>query len=38
MKPAGIKAYQQAVDFPELIYDNRADGDPAIPRGPAGSF
>jgi uncharacterized protein YdeI (YjbR/CyaY-like superfamily) len=31
MKPAGIKAYQQAIDFPELIYDNRADGDPEIP-------
>lgn len=31
MKPAGIKAYKKALDSPELIYDNRADGETAIP-------
>jgi len=31
MAPAGLKAYQEALQKPELIYDNKADGDPEIP-------
>jgi uncharacterized protein YdeI (YjbR/CyaY-like superfamily) len=31
MKPEGLEAYNFALDKPELIYDNRSDGDPAIP-------
>jgi len=31
MKPEGLRAYQKALDIPELVYDNRADGDPEIP-------
>jgi uncharacterized protein YdeI (YjbR/CyaY-like superfamily) len=31
MKPVGLRAYQKAIDCPELIYDNKADGDPEIP-------
>lgn len=31
MKPEGLKAYQLVLESPELIYDNRADGDPEIP-------
>jgi uncharacterized protein YdeI (YjbR/CyaY-like superfamily) len=31
MKPEGLQAYQEALDRPELLYDNRKDGDPAVP-------
>jgi uncharacterized protein YdeI (YjbR/CyaY-like superfamily) len=31
MRPEGLKAYEKALIKPELIYDNRADGDPVIP-------
>jgi uncharacterized protein YdeI (YjbR/CyaY-like superfamily) len=31
MKPAGLKAYQEALDIPALIYDNRTFGDPVMP-------
>jgi len=31
MTPPGLKVYQEALVKPELIYDNRADGDPDIP-------
>ena len=31
MDQAGLKAYQEALKKPELIYDNSADGDPEIP-------
>ena len=31
MKPVGLEAFKKALEKPELIYDNRADGDPAIP-------
>lgn len=31
MRPAGLKAYQQALDIPELIYDNKTDGDQEVP-------
>ena len=31
MKEAGLKVYEEALNKPELIYDNRTDGDPEIP-------
>ena len=31
MKEPGLKAYNEAVRNPGLIYDNKADGDPLIP-------
>ena len=31
MKPEGLKAYQEALDKPELMYENRADGEPVMP-------
>ena len=38
MRPEGLKAYQEALDFPHLIYDNRADGDPEIPEDLLSAF
>jgi uncharacterized protein YdeI (YjbR/CyaY-like superfamily) len=31
MRPEGLKAYNVVLEKPELIYDNRADGEPVIP-------
>ena len=31
MKPVGLEAYHKVLEVPELIYDNRADGDPVMP-------
>lgn len=31
MEPAGLDAFREALERPELIYDNRTDGDPEIP-------
>lgn len=31
MKPSGLKAYKHALEKPELIYDNKSDGEPVIP-------
>jgi len=31
MKPEGLLAFQEVLDKPHLIYDNRSDGDPEIP-------
>ena len=31
MKPEGLKAYQIVLDRPELLYENKTDGDPVIP-------
>jgi uncharacterized protein YdeI (YjbR/CyaY-like superfamily) len=31
MKTAGLKAFKEAVESPDLIYENRSDGDPVIP-------
>ena len=31
MKQSGLDAYKIVLDKPELIYDNRSDGDPVIP-------
>jgi uncharacterized protein YdeI (YjbR/CyaY-like superfamily) len=31
MEPAGLKAFREVLERPELVYDNRADGDPDIP-------
>ena len=31
MQPAGLKAYKQAMEKPELIYDDRRDGNPSEP-------
>jgi len=31
MKPAGLEAFKKALEKPELIYDNKSDGDPVIP-------
>jgi uncharacterized protein YdeI (YjbR/CyaY-like superfamily) len=31
MQPAGLKAYKQAIEKPELIYDDRRDGHPSVP-------
>ena len=31
MKPAGLKAYKEALDKPELIYDDHRDGTPSFP-------
>jgi uncharacterized protein YdeI (YjbR/CyaY-like superfamily) len=31
MEPAGLNAFREALEKPELIYDNKADGDPEIP-------
>jgi uncharacterized protein YdeI (YjbR/CyaY-like superfamily) len=31
MMPAGIKAYQVVLDEPDLIYENKSNGDPVIP-------
>jgi uncharacterized protein YdeI (YjbR/CyaY-like superfamily) len=31
MKASGMEAYREAVEKPELIYDNRKDGEPVIP-------
>lgn len=31
MKPDGLDAYQKAIDRPELVYENKTDGDPVIP-------
>lgn len=31
MRPSGLKAYQEAIDKPELLYNNNSDGDPTIP-------
>lgn len=31
MKPAGLKAYQESLEKPELIYDDRRDGHPEPP-------
>jgi uncharacterized protein YdeI (YjbR/CyaY-like superfamily) len=31
MRPEGLRAYNAVIEKPELAYDNRADGDPAIP-------
>jgi len=31
MEPAGLMAFKEALERPELIYSNRADGDPEMP-------
>ncbi|MCX6303230.1 MAG: YdeI/OmpD-associated family protein [Bacteroidia bacterium] len=31
MKPAGLKAYMEALEKPELVYDDRRDGNPSEP-------
>jgi len=31
MKPEGLVLYMKALDKPELIYDNKSDGDPVVP-------
>ena len=31
MRPAGLKAYKNVLDKPELIYENKTDGEPVIP-------
>jgi uncharacterized protein YdeI (YjbR/CyaY-like superfamily) len=31
MKPEGLRVYREALEKPELLYDNRADGDPDVP-------
>jgi uncharacterized protein YdeI (YjbR/CyaY-like superfamily) len=31
MEPAGLKAFNEAVERPGLIYENRSDGEPLIP-------
>jgi uncharacterized protein YdeI (YjbR/CyaY-like superfamily) len=31
MKPEGLEAFKKVLDKPELIYENRTDGDPVIP-------
>jgi len=31
MRPEGLKAYEDAIRKPGLVYDNKADGDPVIP-------
>jgi uncharacterized protein YdeI (YjbR/CyaY-like superfamily) len=31
MKPDGLKAYKEALDKPELVYDDRRDGNPSEP-------
>jgi uncharacterized protein YdeI (YjbR/CyaY-like superfamily) len=31
IKPEGLKAYQRVLDKPDLLYENRADGEPVIP-------
>ncbi len=31
MKPAGLKAYKEALDKPGLVYDDRRDGNPGEP-------
>jgi uncharacterized protein YdeI (YjbR/CyaY-like superfamily) len=31
MEPEGMLAFQEVLDKPHLIYDNRSDGDPEIP-------
>jgi len=31
MKPAGLKAFKEALDKPELVYDDRRDGNPSEP-------
>jgi len=31
MHPAGLKAYKEALDKPELVYDDRRDGPPSTP-------
>jgi len=31
MKPAGLKAYNEALEKPELVYDDRRDGNPSEP-------
>ncbi|OFY63516.1 MAG: hypothetical protein A2Y71_12210 [Bacteroidetes bacterium RBG_13_42_15] len=31
MKPAGLKAYKEALEKPKLIYDDRRDGNPSEP-------
>jgi uncharacterized protein YdeI (YjbR/CyaY-like superfamily) len=31
MKPEGLKAFRESVEKPELVYDNRSDGEPVIP-------
>jgi uncharacterized protein YdeI (YjbR/CyaY-like superfamily) len=31
MRPEGLKAYEDAIRRPSLVYDNKADGDPVIP-------
>jgi uncharacterized protein YdeI (YjbR/CyaY-like superfamily) len=31
MEPQGLKAFRETLEKPELIYENRTDGDPEIP-------
>ena len=31
MEPAGLIAFKEALEKPELIYENRASGEPVIP-------
>jgi uncharacterized protein YdeI (YjbR/CyaY-like superfamily) len=31
MKPAGLEAYNKVLEKPELIYENRSDGEPVMP-------
>jgi uncharacterized protein YdeI (YjbR/CyaY-like superfamily) len=31
MKAAGLDAFRQVLEKPELVYDNRSDGDPELP-------
>ena len=31
MRPEGLRAYENAIKRPELIYDNKTDGDPVVP-------
>jgi uncharacterized protein YdeI (YjbR/CyaY-like superfamily) len=31
MEPAGLKAFMEVLLMPELVYENRRDGDPVIP-------
>lgn len=38
MKPAGLEAFRKALEKPQMIYDNRADGDPVIPEDLMNAF
>ena len=38
MQPEGLEAFKKALEKPELIYDNKSDGEPAIPDDLMDSF